>query len=643
MGADRMYWIIHYDIASCVILLIIAILFFTKKSYPDNSTKAFKLLLISTFLSASFDIISVYTCYAGAKGEFPVWLNCIISIIYLISLNMIPVCYYTYLAFIAKDGEVTLLEKCMLIGVVTIEAVIIFTSPFTGFVFRFSKAGVYGRGTGMYLLYALALFILILSLKKTIKYSYMLSFEQRNAVYFYTVASILVVIYQMYNDRILLTDFACTISLLLMYFSIQNPEEYVENDIKTLNQKAFMKMCSLSIKGERSFTIVAFELDGFKYINEVLGVENGNELVDSVAKFLHKCFPKKRIFHLSGIRFAVITSGDDEEEIVQTINKRFNSPWEVSGVDVVLTPLICLAKYPDHVNTIEEIIYAIDYSIQEAGENTFDNIVYANRDFLNRKHRETTIEHIIKNAMVNDGFQVYYQPIYNVKTKSFSSAEALVRMTDKEMGIIYPDEFIPIAEKSGLIIKLGEIVFDKVCRFLNSEDSIRLGIRFVEVNLSVVQCMQEDLAGRLLEIMDYYKIDYSRINLEITETANFDKNEILINNMNTLIDKGITFSMDDYGTGFSTTNYLIELPFRIVKIDKSIVWAAMDNEKALKILEYTVAMLRSLELQIVAEGVETLEQADILKKIGCNYLQGYYYSRPITEKEYMDFLETPPV
>lgn len=638
-----MRWIVHYDVAACIILIIVAILFFTKKNYPDNSTKVFKYLLISAFLSAVFDIVSVYSCYASETGKIPIWLNCIISVIYFTSLNMIPVCYYLYILFVTKNGEITVLEKCLAIGVVVIEILLIFPSPFTGFVFRFSKSGVYERGIGVYLLYGLALFVLINCLMMTIKYRYMLSFQQRNAVYFYSVASILVVIYQMYNEKLLLTNFACTISLLLMYLSIQNPEEYVENDIKTLNQKAFVKMSSMDIRGSRPFTIVAFELDGFKYINEVLGVSNGKELIASVAKFLHKKFQNKKIFHISGIRFVLITNQNDEEEIIEIIESRFSSPWEVSGVDVVLTPLICLAKYPDHVNTIEEIMYAIDYSIQKAGENTFNNVVYVNRDFLNKKYRETTIEHIIKSAMVNDGFQVYYQPIYNVKTKSFSSAEALVRMVDNEMGIIYPDEFIPIAEKSGSIIKLGEIVFDKVCRFLNSEDSIRLGIRFVEVNLSVVQCMQEDLAGRLLEIMDYYKIDYSRINLEITETANFDKNEILVNNMNTLIDKGITFSMDDYGTGFSTTNYLIELPFRIVKIDKSIVWAAMEDSKALKILEYTVAMLRSLELQIVAEGVETLEQADILKSIGCNYLQGYYYSRPVTEKEYMEFLQEPPL
>ena len=638
-----MHWIIHYDIAACVILLIVAILFFTKKSYPDNSTKIFKYLLISAFLSAVFDIVSVYSCYAAETGKIPIWLSCIVSVIYFISLNMIPICYYLYILFVTKNGEITVVEKYLAIGVVVIEILLICSSPFTGFIFKFSKSGVYERGIGLYLLYGLALFVMINCLMMTIKYRYMLSAEQRNAVYFYSVASIMVVIYQMYNERLLLTNFACTISLLLMYLSIQNPGEYVENDIKTLNQKAFIKMCRMNVKGGRPFTIVAFELDGFKYINEVLGVSNGKDLIASVADFLHKNFQKKKIFHLSGIRFALITSRNNAEEIVEKINKRFSSPWDVSGVDVVLTPRICLAKYPDHVNTIEEIMYAIDYSIQEAVENTFNNVVYVNREFLNKKNRETRIEQIIKNAMENDGFQVYYQPIYDVKTKSFSSAEALVRMTDEEMGIIFPDEFIPIAEKSGSIIKLGEIVFDKVCRFLNSEDSLRLGIQFVEVNLSVVQCMQEDLAGRLLGIMDYYQIDYSRINLEITETANFGNNEILVNNMNTLIDKGITFSMDDYGTGFSTTNYLIELPFRIVKIDKSIVWAAMDDSKALKILKYTVAMLRSLELKIVAEGVETLEQADILKRMGCNYLQGYYYSRPVTEKEYIDFLQEPPL
>lgn len=155
----------------------------------------------------------------------------------------------------------------------------------------------------------------------------------------------------------------------------------------------------------------------------------------------------------------------------------------------------------------------------------------------------------------------------------------------------------------------------------------------------MLQCVHEKLSDRLMDIMAEYGIPAEQINFEITETAGLANYDVLLKNMNSLISHGSTFSMDDYGTGFSTANYLISLPMHIVKIDKSILWPAMENEEALVVLRHTVEMLRSLNKKIVVEGVETDKMAKLLIDMGCDYLQGYYYSKPIPAKNYIEFLK----
>ena len=221
---------------------------------------------------------------------------------------------------------------------------------------------------------------------------------------------------------------------------------------------------------------------------------------------------------------------------------------------------------------------------------------------------------------------------------SFSSAEALIRLWDEHLGYIPPDEFIPMAEQNGMIIEIGEIVFRQVCAFIQNHNLDSLGIDYIEVNLSFVQCMQENLAQQLVSIMKEYNVAPNRINFEITETAGSVKADTLRRNMDKLIEIGSAFSMDDYGTGFSTADYLAHLPLQIVKIDKSILWSAMEKPEAFIILRHTVEMLKDLRKKIIVEGVETQEMVDILTKMHCDYLQGYLYSKPLPEEDYIAFL-----
>jgi EAL domain-containing protein (putative c-di-GMP-specific phosphodiesterase class I) len=245
----------------------------------------------------------------------------------------------------------------------------------------------------------------------------------------------------------------------------------------------------------------------------------------------------------------------------------------------------------------------------------------------------------INYALKEDRVEVFYQPIYSTRKGIFTSAEALVRIKGVDGSIIPPGMFIPVAEETGLIAKLGERVFEKTCRFLTENNLEELGVEYIEVNLSVVQCENKNLAKIYMGIMDKYNIHPSFINLEITETASIAMRKILLDNMETLIDYGVSFSLDDFGNGESNLNYIVDFPVEIVKFDKDMTQAYFNNDKAKHVLRAATDMIHGLKLKVVAEGVETEDQLRTLERLGIDYIQGYYFSKPVDSKQYLDFIK----
>jgi len=304
-----------------------------------------------------------------------------------------------------------------------------------------------------------------------------------------------------------------------------------------------------------------------------------------------------------------------------------------------LVPAMAVLHCPEDADTLDNVVDLMDYSLNELVENSDVLLLRASEKSVAKKQREGQVLQVLTKAVHEDGFEIYYQPIYEVERKKFTSAEALVRMKNTEIGFVGPDEFIPLAEKNGMILELGEFVFKNVCKFIKENQIWKYGVEQIHINLSVVQCMQENLAEKFLNIMKELELPSEFIKLEVTETAAVVSSACLSMNMNALVDQGVKFALDDYGTGFSNAVSLIEYPYNTIKIDKSVVWAAMDNENAKKVLKHSISMLKSLEMNIVAEGVETLEQANELAEMGCDFFQGFYYSKPIPGEAFLEFVK----
>ena len=252
-----------------------------------------------------------------------------------------------------------------------------------------------------------------------------------------------------------------------------------------------------------------------------------------------------------------------------------------------------------------------------------------------RKEAEKTL----KWAIEHNADQVYYQPIYSIAKGKIHALEALARIIDSNGRMFMPDSFIPIAEDNGMILQLGKSILEKTCEFMYQEKLPDYGIDYVDVNLSVVQCMQQNLADGFLDIMAERRILPPQINLEITETAASHSEKNLLDNMKRLIRTGTTFSLDDYGTGYSNLSYILNLPVKVIKFDKKMVASYFINEKSAIAMKHEVAMLHDLGLTIVAEGIESKEQYSAMKELGVDFIQGFYFSRPVPAKQVIHFLK----
>ncbi|MBE5878568.1 MAG: EAL domain-containing protein [Lachnospiraceae bacterium] len=633
-----MGYIIHYDIAAIFVCIVINVLYFSKKRFATKANRYFEIMCVLVAVATVTDTISVYTITHA--DTFPIVLNYIINGLFFLSFNTLQIVYFRFMVTITgyDTGKIGKVINVVTITVFLYLLFVVFFTPLTGHAFSF-KNGVYHQGMLLPSLYIVA-YVMLASCILLVMFSRLhLTLFQRFSSFAVIITSTAFVVLQFVIPNLLISNFAASLLLVVLYHSLQNPDEYLERDLKVFNQKAFLEYTERLFKADKKFSVLAFDMEGFAFVDQYMGVETGNELL---LKVVDECKEARKgeLYFLGGTQFVYICEKGEKEvsQHAEWLRWRFLTPFMIKDKKVNLTIHLCCIHCPEVAKTGEQIMTSVDLSLAECKRNNCNELFYATAETIEKGQRVSKITHILQRAIQKDEFMVFFQPIYSAKDHDFTVAEALVRLKDEEMGFIPPGEFIPIAEESGLILEIGEIVFRKVCEFIASGALRAFNIRYIEVNLSMVQCMQENLHTRMIEIMDEHKIPYNMIDFEITETSMNTNNKLLHHNMKNLIECGCTFAADDFGTGLSNADYLIKFPFEVVKLDRMFVKAANEDDKAQKVLFHTASMIGSLELKIVAEGVETKEQAESLLDVGCEFLQGFYFSPPIPPEEYIAFL-----
>ena len=379
------------------------------------------------------------------------------------------------------------------------------------------------------------------------------------------------------------------------------------------------------------------DLDNFKNINDTMGHDYGDKLLIYVAKQFQSLIDEKDIVcRLGGDEFILLFPYLNESEVefyAKKIISLFNKPLIVENKQMYITASIGVALYPRDGADTSTILKNADsamYKAKELGKNRF--VLFDPEMYLKLK-RKTCIERILRTAIENNELSINYQPQYDAQNNKIFGFEALLRLNSKELGFISPLDFIPIAEECGYITKLSLWVLNESCK--QSVKWLNAGYKFesISVNISSVDLQQADFLENIRDIFKNTSIDPNIVELEITETVLMQSLDSSINILNKLMDMGIRIALDDFGTGYSSLSYLRKIPINTLKIDKSFIDNIASSKKEEAIINNIIEMAHSLDLKVVAEGVETKDQLLILKERNCEYIQGYYFSKPLPVSE----------
>lgn len=400
------------------------------------------------------------------------------------------------------------------------------------------------------------------------------------------------------------------------------------------------KIIKQSIKDGVKGALMFIDLDDFKHINDGLGHQYGDVLLQQIAAGLQSIVGLRgKCYRMGGDEFVAIVMPDMFSELERIANKvkdMFNKPWYLMETEYFCTMSMGIAVFPDDSKDVHEIIRLADIAMYESKKNGKNGYTFYDSCSKLNTARRLDIENSMRQAVTSgiEEFVVFYQPVVDVRTGECSSCEALVRWDSKALGFMGPGDFIPLAEYLGLITSIGDYVLEEACRQCRYWNEHGIPDFHINVNLSVVQLLQKDVAETVARILKKTGVNPKNIVLEITES-------FAINDMDRVLDiiKGIKklgprIALDDFGTGYSSLNYIKQLPLDIIKVDKTFIDDIVEDEYAQAFIKLIVELSNTIDTDIIVEGVENEAQLNILKELGVDYIQGFYYGKPVPAYEF---------
>ncbi|WP_068607734.1 putative bifunctional diguanylate cyclase/phosphodiesterase [Paenibacillus swuensis] len=401
---------------------------------------------------------------------------------------------------------------------------------------------------------------------------------------------------------------------------------------------------SISAKGKSDMELAIFflDLDQFKYVNDTMGHSAGDFLLKTVADRLKSCLPPGAMLaRMGGDEFGLLMTGDSTAAlaIAEEMVAALKTSLMVGGKEVFTTSSIGIALYPDDgldANTLMKNADTALYSVKKEGRN---NVRFYEHPASSHRFERVTMTTMLRHAVERKEFVVYYQPRVATASGKTICLEALVRWIHPQQGIIHPDEFIPLAEETGLIIPIGEQVLELACRQLKRWMDQGYPALGISVNLSPRQFSHTHLAETIRRVLRETGLSPSLLEFEVTETAAMqDVNQAIVI-LQQLKDMGLRIVIDDFGTGYSSLNYLKKFPIDGLKIDRSFISGIHDNSDDAAIVTAIILLAKTLGLQVTGEGVETAEQYGFLQSRQCDEAQGYYFGKPMPQHMLQEWLE----
>ena len=615
---------------SMLILLVIMGYYFFRPRLPIRLNRAFLAILVIDICTeilevASFRLNETWTEHAPEL----LW---VINVLYYIFTFIRSYMFFIFTVSVL-DAKTLLWSKLRVFApIVYIPCVLVaLSTPWTHWLFRIEEG--FHSGPFLWILYACGCSYIAFSTIGILRH-----IKELSAHEIISLLAIQAVLLAGNLARFLLPTFLvmntfCLMAIVVIFISFLNPDLYLSERGHVYNLPAFHALLGECWQRKRSCRVLGFTIQNYNEHREIFGGKQMDDALIGINKYLSETFPHLSSFYLRGGSYAMVGQNHpDLSEIRQKLSERFTGSWKAGAGELRLGISFVEADMDVLNCPSDRLVNTLMISLDELSRVAEPDASRSLMDSIEEINRKLDIRRCLEKALDNDTLEVFLQPLMDSRTGKRIAAEALVRLRDDNGNLIRPDLFISMAEQEGYIVRLGEQVLAKVCRFIRDNDIESIGIHWINVNLSPVQFMSRDVPSRFAEILKEYGVDERMIHLEITEQSMIDFS-LLRDQITGLHKNGFEFSLDDYGSGYSNLSRVRQYPFTNIKIDMEVVWSYCREKDVL--LPALVDGFKKMNLSITAEGIETEEMAGAMKEINCDYLQGYYFSQPVPMDEFI--------
>ena len=616
---------IAVQVCGLINTIVLVIFYLSTRRLKLYKRKIFYYILLITAVNIATDILSIFAIHF--RDSIPASLVESTCKLYLCMLVM-----QSWSAIIYTIADIMPKQRHIMISSLLAIAAIIECFEVVKFPIHIYDDGIstYTYGMSVYLLYIFCAVNISAIWISTFVFSERIMRRRKYAVRLWMSIWLAGMGIQALNNAMLVVGFAASLGMMVVYFLLENPEGLIDKQFNCLNSVALAEYVSECIVDEEPFILCNISLENttaLKGANDESG-KRFRQLIGYLYNF-------KGINVFKNLDKNIILTSDNRDRIMEAIEsfiKVYRRPDSYAAESKII-----VIEDAHQFASVAEILRLISYMKRRRSDGNEAVITVTDKNVADYE-RHDRMKGEIRQALKEDRVEVFLQPIYNTVRESFTSAEALVRIRNKDGTLIQPGLFIPVAEETGQINELGRRVLEKTCEFMADPETSGLGIDYVEVNLSVVQAERITLFEDIMDTVKKYRVEPGRINLELTESALVQAKDTVLENMNRLREVGFTFALDDFGKGESNLMYLVEMPFDILKLDMDMTKAFHVNDKAKSAVKTVRYMADDMKLKIVAEGIETKEELDAFVEYNIDYIQGYHFSKPLPIAEFKKFV-----
>lgn len=632
-GKSMIHYNMDFLVAALVLMLLLMHHFMTHKKLESTNNQIFRWFIWLGLLDVMLDICSSFLIMK-AEAKLNGVAELITTFFYLVQILVV----YAFMCYVKslRDDLGGKLRNIILFWMIPslLMGVMILMNHWNGELFYFTETGIYMRGPHYLWMYYFAFAYVALAAVDSILHYKELGLRKYVTIWMVLVVAGTCVGIQANSGELLTTGFGIGLAILILYLSISNPDGSTDSLTEVFDKQSFLQWFQEHVNRRKTIHLISVDIYRLRRVNKIYGVRAGDELLIKVAEMLQYLSKSNQVFRVTGNRFVIVLDSLSEyERIRDDVKTYFEKPFLIEGEEVAFPAIVCGIVDAQKLLESNTVLEYIDYLVEVIPDTEESYVIQGDAKTLEGFQKEQEIERFLEEAIEKDLFEVYYQPVYSISEKRYITLESLSRLRHPQLGYVPPDIFISIAERNGQITKIGYLQFRRICAFMKANQQIMEQIKNVKVNLSPAEILKNGYGKKLISVMKEFDLPPSYFQFEITETVATEYSEQLYRTIELFSEEGIGLCLDDFGSGYANLNTVLKLPFSSIKLDRSLLAGICEDSQVANFYENIVHILQNMGYLLIAEGVETKPEVELLMNWGVDMIQGYYFSRPVNEKE----------